>query len=126
MRILRIMQKVRLWDAGMNTHRLAPWTCRSIRSYRLRRSRRNNQDSDALQPMPGKDLVAKWTAALGRPYVRGGNKVTALVDGPETFRAMYEAIQNTDRAGFIYLLAWWLDVDMPLLPEDNTATLESY
>jgi phosphatidylserine/phosphatidylglycerophosphate/cardiolipin synthase-like enzyme len=75
--------------------------------------------------MPGKDLIAKWTAALGRPYVRGGNKVTALIDGPETFRAMHEAIRNTDKVGFIYLLAWWLDVDLPLLSEDKSSTLRN-
>jgi len=75
--------------------------------------------------MPGNDLVAKWTAALGRPYVRSGNKVTALIDGPETFRAMHEAIRNTDKVGFVYLLAWWLDIDLPLLSEDKSSTLRN-
>jgi phosphatidylserine/phosphatidylglycerophosphate/cardiolipin synthase-like enzyme len=75
--------------------------------------------------MSEQNLVAKWTTALGRPYVRGGNKVTALIDGPETFRAMYEAIRNTDGAGFVYLLAWWLDIDLPLLSEDKTSTLRN-
>lgn len=71
------------------------------------------------------DPVAKWTKALGLQWVRGGNKVTALIDGAETFRAICEAIRNTDGAGFIYILAWWLDVDLPLVSTDIASTLRA-
>ncbi|HEV2452483.1 MAG TPA: phosphatidylserine/phosphatidylglycerophosphate/cardiolipin synthase family protein [Streptosporangiaceae bacterium] len=62
-------------------------------------------------------------AANGKgAVVREGNRVDALIDGPETYQAMYEAIRTTfsKQGGFyIYLLAWWLDGEVPLSPGDR-------
>ncbi len=71
------------------------------------------------------ELVDKWTRVIqaqSSRKVQPGNRVDYLIDGWATFKSMYEAIKTTlkgDHASyFIYLLAWWLDDDLPL----NTAT----
>lgn len=72
--------------------------------------------------MPQVPPEVKWAAALGRDYTHG-NVVQALIDGPDAFQAIYEAIETTQgRSHFIYLLAWWLDLDLPLsqTAQDNT------
>jgi len=77
-------------------------------------------------PSPEDDLFEKWKPALGEP-VRAGNQVEALVDGPETYRAMYNALRTTlDDDGkeyYIYLLTWWLDEDVKLEPNDRESSL---
>jgi phosphatidylserine/phosphatidylglycerophosphate/cardiolipin synthase-like enzyme len=65
------------------------------------------------------DPEEKWKAALGFDYTHG-NQVRWLIDGPDTFRAIHDAIATTEgRSHFIYLLAWWLEIDLPLLPDSR-------
>lgn len=67
------------------------------------------------KPPPPSREPNRWRRIMG-PGVRAGNKVTHLVDGPETFRAMAAAIRTaTQRGHYIYLLGWWLDDDVPLV-----------
>ena len=73
--------------------------------------------------MPQLPPEVKWAAALGRDYTHG-NDVRALIDGPDAFQAIHEAIETTKRnSHFIYLLAWWLEVDLPLLEGKKETTL---
>jgi phosphatidylserine/phosphatidylglycerophosphate/cardiolipin synthase-like enzyme len=60
--------------------------------------------------------LAKWIKVMGAK-MRVGNRVEALVDGPETFGSMLNAIRTASAPGhYIYLLGWWLDLDVPLDP----------
>jgi phosphatidylserine/phosphatidylglycerophosphate/cardiolipin synthase-like enzyme len=75
--------------------------------------------------------MAKWQTVLSAggngPPVRRRNRVDPLVDGEATFAAMHAAIRTTfttDRGGYICLLGWWLDDQVPLLPGDPTSTIE--
>lgn len=59
--------------------------------------------------------------------VSEGNRVDFLVDGWNAYEAMYDAIATTfkqDDSYYIYLLAWWLDDEFPLLPNDPESTFE--
>ena len=63
--------------------------------------------------------IAKWKEALGGS-AHEGNTVTPLVGGPATFQSVYEAISTATKIGhYIYLLGWWVDLDVPL---SNAAT----
>lgn len=65
-------------------------------------------------PPPEDDAVQRWRQLLGRD-ARDGNDVAELIDGPETFRSMFAAINTaTGREHYIYLLNWWMDLDEPL------------
>jgi PLD-like domain len=72
------------------------------------------------------DTLLYWKSNIGGTF-SSGNRVTALVDGPTTFSAMYEAIQacidekDKSKARYIYLLGWWLDLDVPLLWKKGSA-----
>lgn len=66
------------------------------------------------RPPESVDRVTRWMRALG-PQVRPGNQATALVDGAETYASYLDAIRTARNAGhFIYLLGWFLDLDLPL------------
>lgn len=70
--------------------------------------------------------VARWTRVLGcqnpNNTVTAHNDVAALIDGRETFRAMYEAIQTAKRpTHYIYLLGWWLDDQFDLVDRGGTS-----
>ncbi|BFU91941.1 MAG: hypothetical protein NTAFB01_31280 [Nitrospira sp.] len=78
---------------------------------------------DVSLPVPLAPLEVKWAAALGRDYTHG-NDVQALIDGPDALQAIYEAIETTNgNSHFIYLLAWWLELDLPLLTDKKDTTL---
>jgi phosphatidylserine/phosphatidylglycerophosphate/cardiolipin synthase-like enzyme/subtilisin family serine protease len=66
-------------------------------------------------PPPDPDsAIARWVTAMG-PRMLAGNTVQPLIDGPETFTAMKLAIDTAVSSGhYIYLLGWWLDLDVPL------------
>ncbi|WP_283461793.1 S8 family serine peptidase [Arthrobacter sp. H35-D1] len=67
------------------------------------------------------DRVTRWVRALG-PQVRPGNRATALIDGAETYASYLDAIRTARGAGhFIYLLGWYLDLDVPLNRADGPA-----
>ena len=72
------------------------------------------------------ELVRRWTDPT-TPTMREGNRVDYLVDGRDAFNAMLEAIQTTfskdGSAYYIYLLAWYLDSDLPLKEGDNDTTI---
>ena len=56
----------------------------------------------------------RWLGVLG-PNLRSGNDTRELIDGPEAFAAMRRAIGTAQGAGhYVYLLGWWLDLDVPL------------
>jgi phosphatidylserine/phosphatidylglycerophosphate/cardiolipin synthase-like enzyme len=60
--------------------------------------------------------------------VRKGNEVLPLVDGPETYQNIYDAIRTTLGTGqgeryYIYILAWWMDDSIPLSPASPHSTL---
>ena len=59
------------------------------------------------------NLIRRWSNTITVP-VRKGNSVQYLIDGKDTFKAMYDAIKTTLQFGehpdfYIYLLGWWLD-----------------
>ena len=58
--------------------------------------------------------------------VAEGNQVRYLVDGWATYGAMFDALQTTlspaGPAHFIYLLAWYVDLDTPLAGSGPSAT----
>ncbi|MFL5666815.1 MAG: phospholipase D-like domain-containing protein [Ktedonobacteraceae bacterium] len=79
--------------------------------------------------MPDKEkddeLIRRWTKAI-TVKVREGNRVQYLIDGPNTFKEMYEAILTTfpyaDSSGYyIYLLGWWLDDTFPLTGKSGSS-----
>lgn len=73
--------------------------------------------------MPAVPSEVKWAAALGREYTHG-NDVQALIDGMDAFLAIYEAIETTNgNSHFIYILAWWLELDLPLVAGKKDTTL---
>jgi phosphatidylserine/phosphatidylglycerophosphate/cardiolipin synthase-like enzyme len=75
--------------------------------------------------MPQVPSEVKWKAALGRDYTHG-NDVQALIDGEAAFQAIYEAIETTKgRSHFIYLLAWWLDVERMLVKDRDDTKLKA-
>lgn len=70
-----------------------------------------------------------WSTVLTVP-ARPGNGVDYLIDGPDTFKAMHDAIGTAfpypDCSGYyIYLLGWWLDDLIPLTgkPGSSVAAL---
>src|SRR5260221_8035938 len=74
-----------------------------------------------------KDLVARWSKAI-TVKVREGNRVQYLINGKNTFQAMYDAILTTfpyaDSSGYyIYLLGWWLDDTFPLTGASGSSIL---
>ena len=62
---------------------------------------------------PVDDGSARWRGLLG-PAMSGGNDVVELIDGPATFAAMAaEIARATDpERHFVYLLGWWLELDV--------------
>ncbi len=87
-------------------------------------------------PNPGSPEGASyWREKIGGT-IRDNNRVTALIDGPETLNAMYEALiscileKDASKARYIYLLGWWLDLELPLLwrksDASGTDTAETY
>lgn len=70
----------------------------------------------AVAVPPPDPTAARWRGVLG-PLARAGNAVQAQVDGPETFRAFFNAIRTARSEGhYCYLLGWWLDDSVPLIP----------
>jgi phosphatidylserine/phosphatidylglycerophosphate/cardiolipin synthase-like enzyme len=64
---------------------------------------------------------SSWTRDVSE-----GNEVTYLIDGPQTFRAMVDAIETaTDPGHFIYLLGWFLGDRFPLVRGDQGTTMEA-
>lgn len=87
---------------------------------------------DQLFRRPGKlpghtTIPERWLPVLGgNGKIRSGNQVTSLIDGPATFAAMAAVIRTaTNQQHYIYLLGWWLDDDVPLIPSDPTSTIRS-
>ncbi|MHA7269536.1 S8 family serine peptidase [Arthrobacter sp. HLT1-20] len=73
------------------------------------------------RPPNPEDRVTRWVRALG-PQVRPGNQATALIDGAETYASYLDAIRTARGEGhFIYLLGWFLDLDVPLNRPDGPA-----
>jgi phosphatidylserine/phosphatidylglycerophosphate/cardiolipin synthase-like enzyme len=72
-------------------------------------------------PPPDPDAdIRRWISAMG-PRMLAGNTVQPLIDGPDTFAAYKSAIGTaTSNGHFIYLLGWWLDLDVPLEPAAQT------
>lgn len=65
--------------------------------------------------MPQLPAQPKWAQALGHDFTHG-NTVQSFIEGRTALAAIHRAIQTTQRSGdFIYLLAWWLDPDLPLV-----------
>ncbi|HEX8111274.1 MAG TPA: phospholipase D-like domain-containing protein [Kofleriaceae bacterium] len=65
--------------------------------------------------MPQLPAELKWAQALGRDFTHGST-VQSFIDGRTALAAIHRAIQTTHGSGdFIYLLAWWLDPDLPLV-----------
>ncbi|NTX25772.1 hypothetical protein HT746_01170 [Burkholderia pyrrocinia] len=62
-------------------------------------------------------VISKWRDVLGGQLLTYGNAITTLVDGPETFAAMYRALQTAqnNESHFIYLLGWSCDSTLGLL-----------
>src|SRR5437016_3568827 len=53
-----------------------------------------------------------------------GNRVTELIDGWETFKAMRDAIRTARGPGsYVYLLGWWLSDDFRIDPDDAKSTM---
>lgn len=68
-------------------------------------------------------VAERLKKALGADYVREGNLVTPLIGGAVAFKAMFDAMQTAKRRGhYIYLLGWWLDLDISLTGEDQSKT----
>lgn len=60
------------------------------------------------------------------PPIRPGNKVTILIDGVETFRAMVDAIRTANNNDhYIYMLNWFMDLDFELVPGTRLGDLLS-
>jgi phosphatidylserine/phosphatidylglycerophosphate/cardiolipin synthase-like enzyme len=56
--------------------------------------------------------------------VRKGNMVTTLVRGIETFKDMYNTLLTATGEGhYIYWLAWWMDLDLELIPGKTVLSL---
>lgn len=70
----------------------------------------------------------KWFETGGNPSmqpIRSGNLVTPLIDGPDTFKSMYEALLTANSSDhYIYLLGWWLNDDLKLLENDPNSTIQ--
>jgi phosphatidylserine/phosphatidylglycerophosphate/cardiolipin synthase-like enzyme len=68
----------------------------------------------------------RWFETGGSPAmqpVRAGNAVTWLIDGPQTFKSMSEALQTANSAGhYIYLLGWWLIDALNIVQDDPRST----
>src|SRR5260221_4250813 len=61
--------------------------------------------------------------------IHEGNQVVPLIDGKETFQAMYNAIQKVlsrpnDRTAYIYLLAWSLDDTFELVKGQKDSSIQ--
>ncbi len=66
-------------------------------------------------------IIDRWTKAVGG-QVRPGNNVAYLIDGKNTFAAMFEAILTANSsAHYIYLLGWWLDDLIPLTDQSGSS-----
>ena len=78
-------------------------------------------------PASNEALIKKWKKII--PVTcKEGNLVDFLIDGPATYAAMHEAIVNTMQGekvseNYIYILAWWLDDQVPLKTGDADSTL---
>lgn len=74
--------------------------------------------------------MTDWKKVLttyGGIRVYDNNRVDYLVDGWATYAAMCEAIRTTfkkEPSYYIYLLAWWLDDQFPLVQNDSESTIE--
>jgi phosphatidylserine/phosphatidylglycerophosphate/cardiolipin synthase-like enzyme len=73
------------------------------------------------------DVVRKWRDLLGpMPLIRYGNKVTTLVDGAESFEAIYRALITAREANhYIYLLGWYCDASLSLIAGDARTSLSA-
>jgi phosphatidylserine/phosphatidylglycerophosphate/cardiolipin synthase-like enzyme len=92
-------------------------------------SERKRTIRDATLSRPAKGLhkarTNEWQYWFNRGRamlpVREGNRVAALVDGVESFADMYDAmVTATNRNHYIYILNWWLDLDVRLLSHEGT------
>jgi phosphatidylserine/phosphatidylglycerophosphate/cardiolipin synthase-like enzyme len=81
--------------------------------------------SSVLPPQPPPIIIPdRWRDALGGDKVRSGNQVEFLINGSQTFKEMVKIIRTaTSRGHYIYLLAWWLSDDFPLIHGDNSTTI---
>jgi phosphatidylserine/phosphatidylglycerophosphate/cardiolipin synthase-like enzyme len=76
-----------------------------------------------VPPLPV-TIPTRWRNALGGDKIRPGNQVEFLINGSQTFKEMVRAIRTaTQRGHYIYLLAWWLSDDFPLIHGDNSTTI---
>ncbi len=76
------------------------------------------------------ELIRRWTKAI-TVKVHEGNRVRYLIDGQETFQAMYDAIATVfssegSSGYYIYLLGWWLDDNLPLTGKPGSSILELF
>lgn len=95
-------------QAGTQAH--APWAMQIA-----------PDEGEAAGIAPADQRVDRWARALGA-RMRPGNQVTGLVDGPETFGSVLHAMRTATGPGhFVYLLGWWLDLDVPLAPSAQPA-----
>jgi|RhiMethySRZTD1v2_1073278.scaffolds.fasta_scaffold40926_2 phosphatidylserine/phosphatidylglycerophosphate/cardiolipin synthase-like enzyme len=76
-------------------------------------------------PATKEELVNKWARSLGGGrLVRAGNSVQTLVDGEETFAAMFRELLTARAAWhYIYLLGWYMDDSVPLVKDVPTSTI---
>lgn len=75
----------------------------------------------ALNPPRWRPILA--ASISRRASLRANNAVRFLIDGPETFRAMVEAMRSAeDATHFIYLLGWKLVDDFEMIPGDASST----
>ncbi|MFL6672720.1 MAG: phospholipase D-like domain-containing protein [Massilia sp.] len=72
-------------------------------------------------------FVEKWRVVLGRDRVREGNTVDFYVEGAATFKAMLDAMLTAKRHGhYIYLLGWYLDLDVSLTNDGRNTAREAF
>jgi phosphatidylserine/phosphatidylglycerophosphate/cardiolipin synthase-like enzyme len=80
---------------------------------------------DPVDDLTGDKWFAQKENPPGQPtpLVRDGNEVKYLFGGREAFREIARAFASARRSGdFIYIIAWWLDVSIELVPaEEATA-----
>lgn len=73
-------------------------------------------------PPPTDTRLQTWEQVLSGG--RHGNRVTSLIRGADTFKAMADAIKTANTsAHFIYLIAWWLSDDILLDPADPHSSI---
>ncbi len=67
-------------------------------------------------PLDGAIIAPPWFSGTGYP-VRTGNAVHPMVDGQETFREIYRALENAKET--IHIATWWLEPGFPIRREST-------